>query len=240
MAAAGRLRRFPANGTATPARRVPGQHVGTDSRLPDVPMEFGPADRGDFVVTWPSSMQDGSLLARRLRPEVRRERRRIGAEFQVNAYTTNPHRARRVSPWTRLATSPWPGAGERANAGFGIYAQRFGSMSHRNRPRPAPNLGPVFAPQAADGNGVLEPASGRPWSRLEQLRHRVSRRRSRGWCLSFTGPGRAASRDPGSVIANFGRSPPAAPASCAETADCYVPASLRPGPRPARTGTPGS
>ena len=80
---------------------------------------------GDFVVVWESYRQDGSgfgVFGQRYTSAGAA----VGAEFQVNTFTTSYQRHR---PWrpTPMATSWWCGSSTQDGSGSGVFGQRYTS-----------------------------------------------------------------------------------------------------------------
>jgi hypothetical protein len=217
-------RRFDAGGNAI------GLEFQANSFTPGEQYRAGVAmnQHGDFVVTWGSQGQDGSYSGV-FGQRFDKNGVRVGSEFRVNTYTTDEQALARVSmDEVGNFTVAWSSYSQ-DGSGWGVYAQRFGGILFPGvTVDQTPNLGPL-APQAADGNGVLEPGETAKietsWKNVTGFAQTLT-----GFVQSFTGPPGPTYTVP-DPFANFGTIPNGVTQSCAVTGDCYV-VGVSAGPRP--------
>jgi hypothetical protein len=114
-------RRFNSSGTALATEFQVNTYTSGSQRTPAVAMN----DAGAFIVTWESS-RDGSfsgIFARRFNATGVA----VGAEFQINSYTTDPQLAPDVAVDADGGfVAVWEGAGT-GDSSYGVFGRRFNS-----------------------------------------------------------------------------------------------------------------
>ena len=179
-------------------------------------------DRGDFAVTWQSYGQDADGTFGVFGQRFDKNGLRLGAEFQVNAYTTDAQAVARVAmDEVGNFVAAWSSLGQ-DGSGFGVYAQRFGGILFPSLGLDgSPTLAPGGGSFASDGNGVLEPGE---TVVVETFWHNVSgvaQGPIGGHVNAFTGPPGPAYVVP-DANASFGVIPNGATVGCSVTGDCYT------------------
>jgi hypothetical protein len=112
------------------------QYTPSNQNIPDVAVDGD----GDFVVTWESQFQDGSMYGV-FAQAFDAGGARIGAEFQVNTYTPERQvRTRAAADGKGGFVVVWQSYFQ-DGAGSGVFGQRFATLM----------------PLDVDGNGVFQP-----------------------------------------------------------------------------------